>query len=229
MKDFEIDIGDEKIAKIQCEDDCAISTGNVLRGEYDIDVGFSGRPVILDIGANIGAFAIWALKRFNPIKVYCYEPLKINFEQLKRNVENLPTNSTEFMLVNASVEAPTNKLYLNTQGTASSSFYNFTGKLEEFEEVEHNLTVEELPDCGVLKADTEGCEKEIITKYMKTHNRPTLILFEYHRDLDRIELDRFLYEFGYRLCGGYFYGLGFGVAKYISYNCITTPKEQLLR
>ena len=36
------------------------------------------RPVILDIGANVGSFAAWALKRWPGAHVHCYEPLPDN-------------------------------------------------------------------------------------------------------------------------------------------------------
>jgi FkbM family methyltransferase len=40
--------------------------------------------VILDIGANVGSFAAWALKRWPGAHVYCYEPLPNNFALLKK-------------------------------------------------------------------------------------------------------------------------------------------------
>jgi FkbM family methyltransferase len=199
-----------------------------LNNEYDIDIQFKGNPVILDIGANIGAFAIWSLKRFNPDHVYCYEPLKQNFAQLQKNINNLPPISTKFTLINKAVEAPSTKLHLSTESPASVSFYEFNGYLEDFEEVE-TMKAEELPDCGVLKVDTEGCELDILTNYLKTPYRPTLILFEYHRDSDRTKIDSLLYSKDYKLCGGYVYGFGFGTVKYVNCHNITMPKNWLLR
>lgn len=214
MKEIEFELAEGKVTKIQYEDDCQVSTQNVLDGEYNINISFTGSPVILDIGSNIGAFAIWSLKRFNPSNIYCYEPLKRHFNLLQQNIKALPETPTNITLINKAVESPFNKLYLGKKSTASSSFYDLKGQLEEYEEVE-NILAKELPECGILKVDTEGCEVDIITKYLHTHNRPILILFEFHREEDRIELDKLLTLFNYKLCGGFVFGLGLGVFKYI--------------
>ena len=50
----------------------------VLDGEYEVPYE-AILPVILDIGANVGSFAAWALKRWPGCHVHCYEPLPDNF------------------------------------------------------------------------------------------------------------------------------------------------------
>ena len=57
----------------------------VLGGEYNIPYRHSA-PVILDIGANVGSFAAWALKRWPGCHVHCYEPLPDSFALLTRNL-----------------------------------------------------------------------------------------------------------------------------------------------
>jgi FkbM family methyltransferase len=225
MKEMDFELSEGKVVKVRYEDDCHISTSNVLTGEYDVkDAGFVGRPVILDIGANIGEFAIWTLQRWNPSFIYCYEPLKKNFNQLYENISNLPEVNTEITLINKAVEAPSNKLYLGSKSMASSSFYDLNEQLQEFEEVE-SMSAESLPECHILKVDTEGCEVDIITKYLYSHNRPSLILFEYHRDTDRRILDDLLYTFNYRLCSGFLFGYELGVLKYATVNMLMTGKK----
>ena len=219
LKEIEFELAEGKIVKLQYEDNCQTSTQNVFDGEYDVDISFTGGPVILDIGANIGAFTIWALKRFNPSDIYCYEPLKRHFNLLQQNIKSLPETPTKITLINKAIEAPSNKLYLGKKSTASSSFYNLQGQLEEYEEVE-NMSAKELPECSLLKVDTEGCEINIITKYLYTHNRPVLILFEFHREEDRVELDKLLTSFNYKLCGGFVFGVGLGVFKYVTPSAI---------
>ena len=49
----------------------------VLGGEYEMPHRAT-RPVILDIGANVGSFAARALKRWPGAHVHCYEPLPDN-------------------------------------------------------------------------------------------------------------------------------------------------------
>lgn len=229
MKEFSVEINEGKVATIHFEDDCYIATYNVIGNEYEVEgVSLNSRPVILDIGANIGAFAIWSLKRWNPKQVYCYEPLRKNFLQLQRNIEALPQISTEFILINKAVEAPFTQLHANVQGTASSSFYKFYGYLEEFEEVE-TMEAKDLPNCNILKVDTEGCELAIVTNYLANHPKPVLFLVEYHRERDRVELDKLLYPLNYTLCYGKYYGPGFGTAFYLDCDTTVMSEEVLLR
>src|SRR5688500_13610795 len=49
------------------------AVAEVLSGEYES--GFSGSGLtVLDIGANVGSFAIWAGMRWPQSTVHCYEP-----------------------------------------------------------------------------------------------------------------------------------------------------------
>jgi hypothetical protein len=150
--------------------------------------------------------------------------LKSNFNQLHININNLPKISTNFMLVNKAVDAPSNKLYANTQGPASSSFYECPFKTEEFEEVE-TIIAAELPNCNILKVDTEGCEIAIITKYLETHPKPFLIQYEYHSERDRLTLDRLLFNNSYILTACSVVGLGFGVFSYVDGDSLQIPIE----
>ena len=54
--------------------------------EYDIPGLELETPFVLDIGANIGAFACWALERWPGAEVNCYEPVPANFDMLRQNV-----------------------------------------------------------------------------------------------------------------------------------------------
>jgi len=226
----EVEINEGKTTKFQYDENCYAAVYNVFAGqygagEYEVDhVEVKGKPIICDIGANVGAFTIWSLKRWDPECVYCYEPLKSNFNQLRANINNLPTIATNFMLGNKAVEAPSNKLYANTQGPASSSFYDCPFKTDEFEEVE-SISASELPNCNILKVDTEGCEIDIITKYLKTHPKPYLIQFEYHSERDRLTLDRLLFNTNYILTACGVSGLGFGVFSYVDGDRMQIPIE----
>ena len=224
-----VEINEGKSTVFQYEQDCETAISNVFNGEYTTQGLFiKGHPVIIDIGANLGSFSIWVLKKWDPSYVYCYEPLKSNFNQLQKNISLLPQISTKFILVNKAVEAPSTKLYANTQGPASSSFYECPFKTAEFEEVE-TMSAEELPECSILKVDTEGCEVDIITKYLKTHHKPILIQFEYHREKDRVNLDHLLYTYNYKLSACFTLGLGFGLYFYVDGDQVGLPIEAASR
>jgi len=53
------------------------------------------RPTIIDIGANAGFFSLFAASRFFGATIIAFEPISINFKQLKRN-RNLNKNACIF-------------------------------------------------------------------------------------------------------------------------------------
>jgi FkbM family methyltransferase len=60
-----------------------------LEGEYES--GHDGASLdILDLGANIGSFALWANMRWPNSRIRCYEPNPGTFACLKRNTAHLP-------------------------------------------------------------------------------------------------------------------------------------------
>jgi len=54
----------------------------------------------------------------------------------------------------------------------------------------------ELPECDLLKIDTEGCELEILLAYP---HLPSVIVLEYHRESDRHAIETLLIARGYWL------------------------------
>lgn len=61
----------------------------VLSGEYES--GHNGADLaVLDIGANIGAFALWATLRWPGSTIHCFEPNPGTFAYLKRNTAGNP-------------------------------------------------------------------------------------------------------------------------------------------
>jgi FkbM family methyltransferase len=42
---------------------------------------------VLDLGANIGLFSLWAIAKYNPKKIICVEPNAKNIELLQKNLE----------------------------------------------------------------------------------------------------------------------------------------------
>lgn len=47
-------------------------------------------PIIVDVGANIGLFALFAAQKWPGARVCCFEPAPRTFDVLRRNVEHLP-------------------------------------------------------------------------------------------------------------------------------------------
>lgn len=209
------DFSDTISTELEYPEDVNVVLNNILNGEYDIPVLLGYRPIILDIGANVGFFTVWAMRRWQPNVMYCYEPSKLNFNYLENNIKNIPANDVKIVLNKKAVEAPSNKLYAGRYNIGQASFH-LTGCCfeDEYEEVE-SIKARDLPDCNILKVDTEGCEKEILTNYLDRPSKPIIVIFEYHSDEDRRFLDSFMYSTKYRIIGGTIFSHRWGVLKYI--------------
>jgi FkbM family methyltransferase len=175
---------------------CDPGTGvaeEVLCGTYE--AGFYGHHLtVLDIGANIGAFAIWANLRWPHSQILCYEPHPETFQTLVQNVAALD----DVKCVNAAVyprKMPLCARHANDGEAAllehARRFFqpSATGTVMEVPFV----VPRELPHADIVKVDTEGSEVEILKNLDLTET--SLVLLEYHTLADRDEICRLLPEF----------------------------------
>ena len=127
------------------------------------------KPVVIDIGANAGFFSLFALSRLPGAKVCSYEPVPVNFRQLKRNLDlNYGINAVCFQ-----------KAVAGKAGTITLSWDasdEFTTSATVFESEGKNFTTITVPSvslsdiflennldrCDFLKMDCEGAEYDII-------------------------------------------------------------------
>jgi len=124
--------------------------------------------IIIDIGANIGAFSLLAAKA--GAEVYAFEPEKFNYEVLCHNVE-INGYSNRIHSINLGVGASGEaKLYLHEKNSGAPSSYLTTSRdLEElkyqtvnFISIHDVFNHYKIDYCDVLKLDCEGSEKDII-------------------------------------------------------------------
>lgn len=76
------------LARVPVELECTtplIGGDEVFEGEYEVPY-FGDQLTILDLGANIGSFALWATLRWPQSRIHCHEPHSGTFEILRRNV-----------------------------------------------------------------------------------------------------------------------------------------------
>lgn len=184
----------------------------VLNGEYDVPITFGGNPVILDIGANIGSFSVWAEDRWKGM-IYAYEPNKENYDMLVINANGSPNIHCIHAAVRKDIIE--NKLYDGAYNCGECSFHQLGNQKETFTIVPV-IPVSDLPACDILKIDTEGCEVEILSEMAVLGKLDTvkIILLEFHSELDRRKIDKILSN--YVLCGGYCARPDMGTFKYVS-------------
>jgi FkbM family methyltransferase len=107
---------------VECPTTMLHHVQKVLAGEYEVPYRAT-RPVILDIGANVGSFAAWALQRWPGCHVHCYEPLPDNFALLKKNLA--PVEGKSVSLYNFAVGNPElTRLHLGRNNCGEASFYD---------------------------------------------------------------------------------------------------------
>lgn len=169
----------------------------VEAGEYDIP-GLEITGTVLDIGANLGAFAGWALKRWPQCNVIAYEPMPWSFKELRRKLGAL----SRVECVNAAVTKIQNKpgralIYPGIPNTSTSSMHD-DGQQDSVSIEVPAISPRDLPPADFVKVDTEGCELEIILTYVASH-APLGIALEYHSDADREQIEPFLSARGYDL------------------------------
>lgn len=186
-----------------------------MENAYYIGLGkkiIKKNPTIIDIGANVGFFTMFAVSKYPDCTIYSYEPIYSNFQQLIKNKE---LNSTKKInCFNKAVCGHSGKISINFDKTDSFTtsatiIDNDSDANKESIEVSC-LTLSEifkennLSNCDLLKLDCEGSEYDIL------YNTPEEILnkidqmaIEIHQGKNETEnlyfLKIFLLKFNFKL------------------------------
>jgi FkbM family methyltransferase len=168
---------------------------SVLSGEYEF--GYFGEGLkILDIGANVGSFAIWANLRWPNSSIYSYEPHPGTFNLLLENVRKLSNVSCHNVAVYPS-ERKTVPFWGRFPGDGKAGMVASLREIGEAEELIDKDVIEvpvlqprDLPVADIMKLDVEGAEADIICAM--DISRTSLILLEYHSTQIRNRIKEFL-------------------------------------
>lgn len=150
---------------------------------------------IVDGGANIGIFTLFAYSLFPTAKMVCYEPNESNLTQLYRN---LNVNSIPARVEPVALWSKETKLYYHHH-----ELNTYSGYIDESpSDVPISCTLPEIgPDCW-LKLDIEGGEYEVVPALLESGNYPRWLTMEIHDFNHRgLELITQLREHGYQVTG----------------------------
>ena len=205
-KYFTINLKNNLKCKIRIKSTDLQAFANVwLNKEYE-DIGFfiESDESVIDIGAHVGLFTIYASQFCKNGRIFCFEPIKENFELLKENVSI--NNLSNIKLYNNAITDKNDKIkiYLNDDYSANSIY----GDGENYEEV-NTLSLSKILDENInekicLKLDCEGAEYKIINNTPdKYFEKISKICLEYHiinNDISQLKkLQKRLDELNYEL------------------------------
>lgn len=151
--------------------------------EYFVPLPFRPRT-ILDIGANIGAFAKVAHQVWPESRITCCEPMPFNVCHLRRNVPH----GTEVISAAIRGHSGVDEILVG-DNLATGGFFNL-GRQTERRILVECLAASELPSCELVKIDTEGCEVEIL-RSLPLHDTKAIFL-EYHSRADAVAIRELL-------------------------------------
>lgn len=142
---------------------------------------FNDNTIVVDIGANVGVFSVFAVFQSNNIKVYSYEPFPGNFMLLKNNIKLNNLKNIEPFQLAVAANNKKRKLFLD-ETSIGHSLVETQGKFIEVNCVTLPEILAQINKCDFLKMDCEGAEYEIILNtpvtYLKKINQ---ISMELHR------------------------------------------------
>lgn len=179
----------------------------IFNGEYNVPFYPNDPLIIVDIGANVGGFIRWAASRWAGSTFYGFEPVKSNFDILEKNILDIPNVSLYNVAVGSSER--TQKIFYGKNNEGEASLFFGKEQVNDGENVTI-ISAKQIPNCHILKIDTEGSEIEIIENLIV---EPLVYLIEYHSESNRLRIDELLKN-QYSLVGSKSETFNYGIVKY---------------
>lgn len=173
---------------VECPDAMLDAVRYVLSGEYES--GFSGTGLdILDIGANVGSFALWARLRWPASRIRCYEPNPGTFGFLTRNLAGL----TDVTAVNAAVYPGGGRLpfFARYDGDGEAGLAAYATDTFEARVVTPAFAVDVIDPkaigrADIVKIDIEGGEPDVLAGLDLSATSLVLVEFQNRRGFERM-------------------------------------------
>lgn len=124
------------------------------------------QPKVLDIGANMGVFAIACCQLFPGARVMSFEPHPETFQHLKHNVSGMPVEVHNQAVIGWQRSDPKDVVLHEGKRTRLCCSLFDVGDQDMTTAIPvATMLAADLPPCDVLKLDTEGAEVEILESY----------------------------------------------------------------
>ncbi len=172
---------------------------DVLDGSYDVPFDPPTPPVVLDLGANAGAFVRWAVQRWPGCTVHAYEPQPDNFKLLLRTVAALPAKD-KITCHEVAVSDDDSGADLRFDGLNCGE-WSLTSPGDKGRCKVATIDAAKLPKADVLKLDVEGHELIILGVLDARLPEFSAIMMECHADFIVAPIKARLAQHGFTLTG----------------------------
>ena len=142
----------------------------------------NSEDIVIDIGAHIGLYTVYASQFCTRGMIFSFEPIKENYDLLKENIELNNLKNAHLYNLAVSSDDGNVQLYLNNDQAGHSKFSQ-TSKSVLVKSISLKKIFDEnqIDHCNLLKIDCEGSEYEIIREtpfeYLTKIDK---IIIEYH-------------------------------------------------
>jgi len=172
----------------------AVFSGN----EYPLNkiTGYIKPAIIFDVGANVGATALYFASAYPEATVHSFEPCKDAYQLLETNCS--AADNIKRYPFGLYGKTCTKEIYLGKHQSAAASIFKSGNSSEtklgiKLVNIQDFIAQNSIGEISILKIDTEGCEVSIL-KALSSLDKIGYVFFEYHSENDRMELDKFLTE-----------------------------------
>jgi len=181
--------------------------------------------VILDLGANVGMFTLYATRNAPKAKVFSVEPFPSTFRRLVAAVRDHHLDSRVTCLNyaatgNSGVRLMPNEQVPSQRRALASAASVTSGTQVMGKTIESMLEENRLPHVDLLKLDIEGSEYEVLLSTPQpVLSRIDRIALEYHGDsapYSKQQLFDHLAQAGFKAAADACDAQGYGVAEFIS-------------
>ena len=200
---------------IRNRSDTVVFLENFFLDSYDRVEGFmiKENDTVIDIGAHIGYFTIYAAKKAKKGKVISFEPSKESFKVLKNNLKINNIQNVNIENIGVRNESGNSILYVDRDNEIGNSMFSNDKNL-----IKENVQVTSITEIikkynvksiDLLKLDCEGAEYEIILKLpINILNKIKRISIEVHKidNFDIKDIEKFLLENNFQVKTEYLLG-----------------------
>jgi FkbM family methyltransferase len=186
----------------------------IVLDQYHANKFIKKDSIVIDAGANIGTFSIFAARMAPEGQIYAFEPVKKTFEELKKNAEYYPQIMRENIGLGDVVSQK--NIFVNPKSTGGSvvedsPYCHVTPSGGQSKELVNITTIDtfvyekKIPHVDFIKMDVEGYEAKILEGAKETIKKykPVIAMSAYHNASDKNDLPRLLKS----ICPDYICGL----------------------